>query len=248
MTAIEDQGLARRVGEEGPYSVRELVLTVLAVLGGGVSPLVVVTATAKLAPMPVLFWSVSVPGVLVLLAILVYAKYAGMERLYRRLWLGLLAGIFLTLALDAVRVAGVHLGYLPDSVSMFGGLITGAGPTATPTPGAYVLGMAYHLFNGIAFGVVYSVVFGRTRWWGAVVFSVFVVEVGMMLLPPMAAKFGPFGVSAFGTVWSGYFISTLLAHVAMGVVLGAAMQTWSRHRGLLLETFGRSGRTDPGVA
>lgn len=69
-----------------------------------------------------------------------------------------------------------------------------------------------------------------------------------MVLPPMVAKFGPFGIDAFGTLWSGYFVTTLLAHVAMGVVLGVAMQVWARDRGLLLEAFRRGVRVDPRFA
>ncbi|GEO96413.1 hypothetical protein KTU01_25360 [Kocuria turfanensis] len=217
---------------------REAWLTVLALVAGGTPSLLVVAASMKLAPMPLLFWAVAVPGMLVLLGILVYARWSGLDRLYNRLWVGVVGGVVLTMALDVVRVAGVHLGYLPDSVTMFGNMIAGAAPMSDPSPLSYFLGAAYHFFNGISFAVIYSVLFGRTRWWGPVLFSVVFVESAMMLLPPMALKFGPFGLDAFGTLWNGYFLDTLLAHAAMGVALGAVIQTSARYRGILLRPLG----------
>jgi hypothetical protein len=225
----------------GLATSREAVLTLLALAAGGISSLLVVAASAKLAPMPVLFWAVGVPGMAVVVAILVYSRVTGMERLFQRLWLGLIGGIVLTLALDVVRVAGVHLGYLPDSVTMFGNMITAAPAMAEPTPLSYALGGAYHFFNGISFALVYSILFGRTRWWGAVLFSVAFVELGMMTLPPMAPKFGPFGLDKFNTLWNGYFLDTLLAHAAMGLALGVIMHHFARHRGLLLAALTRRG-------
>lgn len=221
-------------------STREAFLTLLALAAAGVSPLVIVAASSGLAPMPVLFSVVALPGLAIVTGVLLHARATGMARLSRRLWLGILAGILLTLALDAVRVAGVHLGYLPDSVTMFGNLITAAPPMSEPTPVSYTLGAAYHLFNGIGFGVVYSILFGRTRWWGAMLFSVAVVEVAMMTLPPMAPKFGPFGLEKFDTLLNGYFLDTLLAHAAMGLALGVIMQHFARHRGILLAPRARS--------
>ncbi len=214
---------------------REGVLTLLALVAGGVSSLVIVAATAGLAPMPVLFFAVDVPGMLIVAGIGVYARRTGLQRLSRRLWVGLVGGIVLTMALDVVRVAGVHLGFLPDSVTMFGNLITGTTPMAHPTPGHYLLGETYHYLNGISFALVYSILFGRTRWWGPVAFSVLVPWVGMMLLPPMAPMFGPFGATKFGTVWNGYAADTLLAHIAMGLALAAIVASLARDRGLLRE-------------
>jgi hypothetical protein len=93
----------------------------------------------------------------------------------------------------------------------------------------------------LAFATVISVLFGRTRWWVAVLYSVFFVEMGMMLLPPVAKMMGPFGISKYGTIWNGMFLTALLAHVAMGVVLGIPEQRWGRYPGLVF-TEGRTQR------
>lgn len=219
---------------------KEGSLTLIALITGGILPLLIVFGSARLLPMPSLFWAVGVPAEIVLFGVLLYARSAGLERLYRRLWVGVIGGVLLTLSLDAVRAAGVNIGYLPDSVSMFGRFIFGVGMKAKVTPGIYIVGLFYHFFNGIAFGVVYSILFGKTRWWGAVLYSVFFVELGMMTLPPMAKMMGPFGVNKFGTIWNGMFMTTLLAHVAMGVALGAVIQKWGEYPGLLFAN-GRKG-------
>lgn len=212
---------------------RETILTLLALAVAGISPLLIVFGSGGVLPMPLLFWGVLLPGQVVFWAILLYARARDVDRLYRRLWIGVVAGILLTMALDVVRSAGVHLGYFPDSISLFGRLITGRGMQASVTPLVYGLGLLYHFANGIAFGVVYSVLFGLTRWWGAVLYSVFFVELGMMTLPPMAKMMGPFGIGKYGTVWNGMFLDTLLAHVAMGIALGVVMQRWAPAPGLL---------------
>lgn len=103
-----------------------------------------------------------------------------------------------------------------------------------PTPASYTLGALYHLFNGISFALVYSILFGRTPWWGPLLYSVAFVEVGMMTLPPMAPTFGPFGLDKYDSLLNGYFLTTLLAHAAMGLALAAVIHTRARYRGLLL--------------
>jgi hypothetical protein len=73
-----------------------------------------------------------------------------------------------------------------------------------------------------------------------VVFGKQIAGLGMMLLPPMAKMVGPFGIS-YGTIWNGMLLTTLLAHVAMRVVLGIIEQCWGRHPGLVFT----EGRTQP---
>ncbi len=139
---------------------RETILTLLALAMAGVSPLLIVLGSAGVVPMPLLFWGALVPGQVVFWTILLYARARNLDCLYRRLWIGVVAGILLTMALDVVRGAGVQIGYFSDSISLFGRLITGGGMQAPVTPVVYGLGVLYHFASGIAFGVVYSVIFG----------------------------------------------------------------------------------------
>lgn len=221
-----------------PAGAREGVLTLIALAAGGLSPLLIVAATTGgdgLAPMPVLFFAVDVPAMLIVAAILIYARTVGLDRLYRRLWVGVVGGVALTMALDVIRVAGVRLGYLPDSITMFGNMITDRMAMADPTVLSYTLGGVYHYLNGISFGLIFSILFGLTQWWGPVLYSVLFVETGMMTLPPMAPKFGLFGLDKYDSLLNGYYLTTLLAHLAMGLALAAVIRSAARDRGILLD-------------
>ena len=220
----------------------ETGLTLLTLAAGGASPLVIVAAGGGWLPMPPLFWGVSVLGVVVVAAIYLYARNAGMTVLRDRIAVAAPAGIVLTLALDGVRVAGVRLGYLPDSNTMFGNMITGAMGMAEPTAVSYTLGGVYHLLNGFAFALTYSIVFGCTHWLGPVLYSTLFVETGMMILPPMEPNFGPFGLDKYDSLINGYYGVTLLAHLAMGLALAAVLYAGPRHRGLVFELPALMGR------
>lgn len=235
------------VQRSAPVASRtDTVLTLLALATGGISPLLVVAATANSRfSLQVLFWALGVPGMAIVAVVYLYARAAGLERLQRRIAVGVAGGITLTLALDMVRVAGVHLGYLPDSITMFGNLITGAKPMADATAVSYTLGAVYHLFNGISFALVYSILFGRTRWWGPVLYAVVFVETGMMTLPPMEPQFGAFGLDKYGTIFNGYYLITLLAHLAMGLALAADIRCMARARGLLPAMLTRRPTSPP---
>jgi hypothetical protein len=47
------------------------------------------------------------------------------------------------------------------------------------------------------------------------------VETGMMTLPPMEPMVGPFGIDY---AWPQLFLSTLVAHIAFGIILGIGVQ------------------------
>jgi len=158
---------------------------------------------------------VLLPSLVVLISILLYS-FTRYPRLANRLIVGMGAGVLATLGLDVMRLLGVRLGWLPfDMPSMFGLMILG--PQAEPTTGALV-GYGYHFLNGADFGLVYVLAAGRVRWawgllWGAIIW------LGMMVTPPMVVMgAGFFGI---GTDWMlAYLLTTLLAHLVWGAILG----------------------------
>lgn len=86
------------------------------------------------------------------------------------------------------------------------------------------VGYPYHYWNGTSFAVIYTLLFGRTTWWGPVLYSVLFVETGMLLF--MQAAMGPL-------TW-GIVIVSLLAHVIYGLVLGVLLKQFVRHDGTIL--------------
>lgn len=164
---------------------------------------------------------VYVPGFIVLVLIIL-GTYRRYPDICRRIVGGLAAGAMATLALDAVRQAGVIHGWLPgDTPVMFGKMATGSSTFGV----VYPVGLFVHYCNGANFGLFYAFVWGRRRTWGAAVgwatVWALIVEAGMMLGPPMGPMVGPFGVRY---AWPQLFLVTLVAHIAFGVALGLLTQ------------------------
>jgi hypothetical protein len=208
----------------------EIKYAVLSVILMAICPLAVVLAGYGVGSLRAYFFFLIIPAFILFAVVLFRVRKIEGGGLFTRLLVGVVAGIALSIALDIVRLTGVNLGYLPaDMPQIFGLQILGKMPMqAQPTPLSTFLGYLYHFMNGIAFAVIYIIVFGRTPWWAAVLYSVFFVEVGMMTLPPMAVMTGPFGLGMGQGILNGVFLTTLLAHVAMGLALGFIVQRWGR--------------------
>jgi hypothetical protein len=233
------------------YDSRGKILAVLALITGGTAPIFTLLLSAGYAQwvlgltknpqMMAAMHSfasryvplVLLPSLLILLGIAVYSRsrYPG---LHRRIVVGFTAGAVATVALDFFRMLGVLHQWLPvDTTMMFGKLILGM---EAPFGAVLAVGFLYHFLNGANFGLFYTMVFGRVRWYWAVVWLL-VVEVGMMTLPPMAPLVGPFGVRY---LWPHLFAITLAAHVAFGVVLGLLVEHWGVEKGTLFDLLSRS--------
>lgn len=103
--------------------------------------------------------------------------------------------------------------------------------TKAPGTGAHhvgaadFVGYAYHYWNGASFAVIYALLFGRTPWWGPVVYSLLFIETGMLLF--MQAAMGPL-------TW-GVVLVSFLAHVVYGLVLGVLLSRFLRDEGTILQ-------------
>lgn len=154
-----------------------------------------------------------VPAIVILLVTLAQARKASRHDLYGRIVAGIWAGGFATLAYDVVRLP-IAMSGLPvfKAISYFGTLITNQ---VAPTAVSELVGWAYHLSNGIGFGLMYAVVVPRPRWWSAVLWGT-TLE-GAMLLTPYA--------EVFGYKLSNKFVAiTLGSHIVYGIVLWATLR------------------------
>lgn len=206
----------------------ELALTAAALVVAAVGPNILVVATTPGMPgMPVLFNYALLPSLVLLAGVWITARRRGMDRLSNRLWVGLWVGAASSGMLDAFRLAGFHLGWMPGNMPrMFGVLILDQ-MALGPSLGSDVLGYVYHYWVGACFGLTYALFAGRFRWWGGLVWGL-IVEIGMMVTPPMvvAMDTGYFGVK-FGP---GLLGTSLTAHVAFGIALGLLAERHVAHR------------------
>ncbi len=228
--------LARRrrttAGSSSTTSFAEIILTAAALLVAAVGPNILVIATTPGMPeMPALTRYALLPSLLLLAVVWIVAAALGLDRLTNRIAVGLWAGAAATGMLDAVRLTGFHLGQMPGNMPrMFGVMILdqmALGPSLTSD----LVGYLYHGWVGACLGLTFTLLAGRVRWWGGVIWGL-VIEVGMMVTPPMvvAMDTGYFGVK-FGP---GLFVTSLLAHLAFGFSLGALAERYVRHEGTII--------------
>jgi hypothetical protein len=178
-----------------------------------------------------------IPATIVLCAIAAYDCLAGDRLLYRNVMFGMLAGLLAAVAYDLFRVPYViasaqQIGptwlRLPlyRVFPRFGAMILNQPFTPEQTDSqftvaAHVVGWAYHLSNGITFGVMYVALLGDPRgksWWWGVVMAVG-IEL-MLLLTPYTVFFG-IGLTA------AFVVATLAAHLIFGAVMGSTVRAWA---------------------
>ncbi len=135
---------------------------------------------------------------------------------------GLGAGVIATIALEAIRLPGFWLGFMPGNLPrLMGVLLLGQFATG-PTLASDIAGWAYHFWNGAAFGLIYVLVFGTCRRWAGVLYGV-LLGFGFMFSPVVSAL----GVGFLGLEFSkGFPITVTLAHAAFGGVLGWLSTRW----------------------
>ncbi len=163
------------------------------------------------------------PALVALIGLILYSR-SRYPDLFRRIVVGMLAGMVATVALDAIRQMGVINGWLPgDSPAMFGKMASGSRSFSVYYPVGYFV----HYMNGANFGLIFTFMWGRQksrlRSVGWAVVWLLIVELGMMTGPPMAPMVGPFGTNY---AWPQFFILTLTAHIAFGIVLGLLVHLW----------------------
>jgi hypothetical protein len=220
---------------------RRVILTTLAFVAGGAVPIQLVTLSfgyaeyfkgIRLGPQVIstahLFakWYIPlvyVPALLLLLGITLYCRRRYPD-VFRRIVVGFGLGAAATMALDVARQAGVIYGWLPgDTAVMFGKMATGSPNFAL----FYPVGLAVHYLNGANFGLFYAFVWGKRNSYGSAVLWAtswaLVIELGMMIGPPMGPMTGLFG---YNYAWPQLFLLTLVAHILFGVALGLLIQTF----------------------
>jgi hypothetical protein len=193
----------------------ELTFIGLTLLLAGVGPIIFPLAQSGHGTMPDLALRVLLPAIATLAVVTVVARR-------RRGWLardilsGAAAGMVATLALEAVRLPGFHLGFMPGNLPRLMGVLLLDRFALGPSLVSDVAGFAYHFWNGASFGITYVLVFGtRHRRLGAL-FGV-LVGFGFLVSPVVRSL----GVGAFGLQFSvGFPVTVTLAHLAFGLALG----------------------------
>lgn len=230
-------------------SIEEILLTALALIPAAVGPnILVVALTPGMPTMDILTQYALLPSIALLVIVSVIASRLHFDRLANRIWTGVWVGFVSTAALDVIRLTGFSLGWMPGNMPrMFGVLILDQ-MALGPSDLSDLIGSLYHYWVSACFGLTYTLLLGRTRWWGGLIWAV-IIEVGMMTTPPMviAMDTGYFGLK-FGF---GVLGTSLAAHIAYGIVLGLLLERYTKHKGwfvpLVKEAFGEWQRRSSAV-
>jgi hypothetical protein len=198
------------------------VMTILILLAAAsVSPLIFPLAESGRSSMDVLAKFALLPSI-AMIGIFLGFLYRRNDPLVRLAVVGLGAGAVATVALEAIRLPGFWLGFMPGNLPRLMGVLLLDQFATGPTLRSDIAGWAYHFWNGASFGLIYVLVFGTCRRWVGAVYGV-LLGAGFMLSPVVAAL----GVGFLGLEFSrGFPVTVTLAHAAFGGVLGWLSARW----------------------
>lgn len=193
----------------------DVALLVIALAAAASSIAALLLHTLGWVAMPYAISYVTLPGMVLLLCVLVWAKVVNRRLLLNRLLVGTVGGGLGLIAYDVGRWLIQALfpldfdAFLP--ILSFGSLITGDPVTSV---NAAIAGWAYHISNGWTFALVYALIVGPARWWYGLIWGG-MLEGGMLLVYPVLftqINYPPF------------LIVSIAGHALYGSVLGLYCQ------------------------
>lgn len=196
---------------------RRLVLLALAASATSIAALLLDRVGWVRMPYTVSF--LTLPGLVFLVALTVWARRSDHRLLFNRLVTGTTAGLLGLVAYDTVRLVAQTL--LPvdfdafASFQIFGTLMTGLGSGSHV---ALAAGWAYHITNGLTFGIIYALLAGPARWWWGLAWGG-TLEFAMMVVYPSLMH--PKSISDFVVI-------SVIGHAVFGSVVGL----WCQRRAM----------------
>lgn len=169
-------------------------------------------------PMPFFLMFFGVPSVLLLFGLAALARWISVAVFTHSLRLGLVAGLVSTLAYDGVRLV-IQAAPIFDysafrSIRIFGSWIADQPESAVAAQAA---GWTYHFWNGVAFAIIFLLIFGRRPWYYGLAYGL-VMELCMLGLFPFFLRV---------TDEVGFIVISLIGHAVYGAVLGLLAQRYA---------------------
>lgn len=199
-------------------SPQDAALSAVAIAAALTSIAALLLHAAGLVRMPFTVTFLSIPGAILLVCLAVWAGLADRVVFFNRLAVGFLVGALGLLAYDAIRWAVqtiLPLGFDAFfSIRAFGTLITGR---SIDDPVSIAAGWAYHVSNGLSFGVLYALIAGPARASYGLIWGL-ILEIAMLIVYP--ALFQPTSVG-------GFVIVSVVGHAAFGSVIGIGCRRWA---------------------
>lgn len=209
-------GPPKNEGEGSELSSRILAVRALLVLCGSLSIGSLLSYFLGMGRFDWLVLSTLAAEGAIIAGVVLWANAQRLQLISSLLRSGVWAGGLATLAYDLVRIPVAHSGVpVFKAISYFGTVILGV---QSPTLLSETLGWAYHLSNGVSFGLMYAAMVRRPRLYSAVIWALTLEAV--MLMTPYAEIFGYRRDVKF-------FAITIGAHAVYGLVLYLALRLWN---------------------
>ncbi|MGC8530084.1 MAG: hypothetical protein ACP5OP_07815 [Leptospirillia bacterium] len=193
----------------------------LLLLASGAPPILFPISQAGYASMADLGIRVLIPAVLLFFLLVFWAYLRGMKPLLNRVQAGAAAGLLATGGLEVVRGVSFHFGGMPGNLpQLLGVLLTGRimeGPDLMTD----LAGWGYHFWNGLCFGIIYTLVLGRKKAWIGVLYG---VVIGLIFLASPAVS--GLGIGFMGVDMPSMPVTVVLAHLVFGSILGILSRRW----------------------
>lgn len=209
----------------------KIILILLVLLLAGISPNLFPAAQAGYAKLSTLVPQLLIPSVIAIFIIVLLAHFAKFKDLRQQILVGILAGLAATVGLEIIRIIGFKMGWMPGDLPKLLGVLMLDRFALGPSLWSNIAGWSYHFWNGAAFGIIFSLLFGRSKIYWAILYGI-LIGIGFMVSPATKSL----GIGAFGLQFKdGYqfLITVTLAHIAMGAVMGWVLRKLNhQHTGL----------------
>jgi len=195
--------------------LRKLFFISLTLLAAAVGPLIFPAVEAGRGNLKIFATRLLLPAIAILVAVTLLSR-KWEQAIARSVVWGVLAGVLATIPLEAIRVSGYLLGFMPGNLPRLMGVLLLDRFALGPSTASDIAGWAYHFWNGASFGIIYVLFVGAARRWAGALYGI-AVGLGFMLSPVVIAL----GVGYFGLQFSAWFpVTVLTAHIAFGLALG----------------------------
>jgi len=204
----------------------EILLTFILLLLSAISPNLFVIAQAGIAKLSSLAFKFLIPSVTLIFIIILILKIFKYTELVRLTVTGIIAGLIATVALEIFRESGFRLGTMPGELPRLMGVLLLNQFSSGPDALSDAAGWVYHFWNGAAFGIIFSLLFGQSKAWQGILFGL-LIGIGFMMSPVVKSL----GIGLFGFEFkNGYEFATTvtLAHVAYGFALSFLLRRFNK--------------------
>lgn len=192
----------------------------LAALGlAGIAPNLFPAALAGVAKLSVTGKFVLAPSIVLLAAIALLARARHYTTLTRRLAVGAVSGLVATIGLEIVRTISFRLGGMPGDMPRLLGVLLTDRFMVGPSWWSDALGYGYHFWNGVAFGLVFVLIFGRRPLAWTIVYGQ-LIGLGFLASPAVKSM----GIGTLGLAMPAMPVTVILAHLVFGLLLGLGLR------------------------